>query len=230
MPDNIDTRTVIVKSASASISVALPELANIIRTEHAAVGQAAHNVLAHVLILGRALIAAREQVPTKPKGQWKAWLLANCSIGERQARRYIALLRALDARGHSVSADLVNLSLRGLMRRFAPPKGQQWAGKSRRVPTAAPQQRLSLLIWANAALTEQAHFISAIGWQSLAEVIPEGWYPIICEWLEARLCSNKMPIVVGQNASLAPDDLGIPTFLRREQPTLNALAPRKSRA
>ena len=55
MPNNINTGTAIVKSVRAS----LPELANIIRTVHAAIAQAADNVLIHVLALERALIAAR---------------------------------------------------------------------------------------------------------------------------------------------------------------------------
>jgi hypothetical protein len=54
MPNNIDTDTAIVKSVRAS----LPELANVIRTEHAAVAQAANNVLTLVLAIERALIAA----------------------------------------------------------------------------------------------------------------------------------------------------------------------------
>jgi hypothetical protein len=53
MPNNIDTGTAIDKSVRAS----LPELANVIRTEYAAVAQAANNVLTLVLALGRALIA-----------------------------------------------------------------------------------------------------------------------------------------------------------------------------
>jgi hypothetical protein len=218
MPDSINTGTAIVKSARAS----LPELANIIRTEHAVVAQAANNVLTHALVLGRALIAAQEQLSTKPKGQWEAWLLANCRFRERHARRYTALVRAYDARGHSVPADLVDLSLRGLMRRLTPPNGPQ-AGQTcgphpKRVRTAAPQQQLNSLIWAKATLTEQARFISGIGWQSLAEVLPEEWYPIIREWLQARLDSNRAPIVINQNVDLASNDLGIPAFLWREQP------------
>jgi hypothetical protein len=55
MPDNIDTGTAIVKSLTGS----LPELANIICAEHAGVGQAANNVLARNLALGRAFVAAQ---------------------------------------------------------------------------------------------------------------------------------------------------------------------------
>jgi hypothetical protein len=79
MPDNIDNSPIIVKSATAS----LPQLANIIRAEHAVVAQAANNVFAHAIVLGRALIAAQEQFSTKPKGEWEAWLLANCRFGDR---------------------------------------------------------------------------------------------------------------------------------------------------
>jgi hypothetical protein len=46
MPNNIDTGTAIVKSVRASL---LRELANVIRTDQAAVAQAANNVLTLVL-------------------------------------------------------------------------------------------------------------------------------------------------------------------------------------
>jgi hypothetical protein len=62
MRDNIDTGTAIVKSVTAS----LPELAKIIRAEHAAVTQAANNVLPHVLALARALVAAQERARRAP--------------------------------------------------------------------------------------------------------------------------------------------------------------------
>jgi hypothetical protein len=228
MLQNTKTGNAIVKSAS------LAELAQIIRTANAAAARAAqvaaqttNDLLLHVLIEGRALINAQEQVP---KGQWGEWLRANCQdLGERHARRIVKLVRAYDAwvaSGHTVSAnDFAGLSLRGLIQKLTPPKRRPPLGQIRERHlrrTTTPEQVLNSLAWANATLAEQTHFISDIGWQTLAEAIPQNWYPLIQQWLQVRVDSSKAPIVIDHNVELASDDLGIPSFLQRKQPKLIA--------
>jgi Protein of unknown function (DUF3102) len=186
----------------------LAGLAEQIRVEHAAVIQAANDVLGHVLTVGRALIIAQKSVP---KGQWADWVERSCEVSYRTARRYIQLARAYDAGGHGVTKDLAGLSLRGLMRAFTPSKDLN-TSQERRRSSPAPQDKLNPLAWANASPTQRARFISAIGWQALAEAIPANWRPIIERWLQARL------IVIERGGDPSPpDDLGIPSFLNRAQ-------------
>jgi hypothetical protein len=219
MPNNINTGTAIVKSATAS----LRELANIIRTEHAVVGQAANNVLVHALVLGRALIAAQEQLSTKPKGEWEAWLLANCRFGERHARRYTALVRAYDARGHSVSADLVDLSVRGLMRRLMPPKAHdrpQPAALKKPAKHSGPTKSSAaktghtdiIEAWIAARATERTCALDGIGLKPLLAAMPPNWWPLIERHLAER---QKPPMPTVTATAAIPEDLSIPQFLQR---------------
>ena len=222
MTDNIDTGAALVKTVS------LPELAHIICTENAAAVQAAQaaaqatqDVLTHVLAAGRALIAAQQQVPER---QWGEWLRANCAdVGERHTRKIMALVHAYEAHvasGHTVAAtDFAGLSLRGLMRRLTPSKRRQppsgQAGKKKRTAAAQEPQQLNSLTFTGAPLAARRHIVDAIGWQTLAEAIPEAWYPSIQQWLRERLGSDKPAAVIDQGIS---DDLSIPTYLQREQP------------
>jgi hypothetical protein len=218
MPDNINTCTAIANSATAS----LPELANIIRTEHAVVAQGANKVLAHALVLGRALIAAQEQLSTKPKGEWEAWLLANCRFGERHARRYTALVRAYDARGHSVSANLVDLSLRGLMQRLSPPKSHDQPQPAaltqpkHREPTksfAAKTGYTDIIeAWLGASTEQRTRALDGIGLTPLLAAMPPEWWPLIEQHLAERQ-KPSMPTVTATAAIVA--DLSIPSFLLR---------------
>lgn len=163
------------------------------------------------------MIAARGFVP---KGQWGACLRRNCEIGERQARRYIALTPAYQTSGHSVP-DLASLSFRGLMRHLTPPRRQQQVNSAPRRhsnPTTITHEKLNSLVSANASAAERASFISGIGWQSLAEAIPPGWLAVAQQWLQQTHRPNAA-ITVDQNSSVLLDDLSIPTFLRRDPST-----------
>ena len=201
-----------------AVAPTLPELAQRIRAEHAAVVRAAADVLAHVLDAGRALIAAQNLVPT---GQWGHWLRRNCDVSERHARRYIALTQAYEASGHSVSADLVGMSLRGLMRQLTPPKPRQVARPpARKSKPAATSIGLNCRLWSDASQRERQGFVDAVGWKSLAEAIPPNWYPTIDEWLQARFRPEQLappPDLSGDRA--IPADLSIPVFLQRTKVT-----------
>jgi hypothetical protein len=187
----------------------LTELAERIRAEHNAAVQGTNDVLGHVLAAGRALIIAQESVP---KGQWADWVKCSCEVSYRTARRYIQLTRAYEASGHRVANDLAGLSLRGLMRAFTPSKDLDKSRERRRSsPSPTSQDKLNSVTWANSSPNERARFISAIGWQALAEAIPENWRPIIEQWLQARL------IVIDHGDLSLPDDLSIPSVLNRAQ-------------
>ena len=200
---------------------ALAELAERIRAEHDGIVRAANDVLDHVLAAGRALIIAQKSVP---KGQWADWVKRSCEVSYRTARRYIQVTRAYEAGGHGVAKDLAGLSLRGLIRAFTPSKDPNTSHERRRSsPAPASQDKLNSLAWANASLTERARFISAIGWQALAEAIPANWRPIIEQWLQARL------IVIEHDGDLSPpEDLSIPSFLNRPQTSFLAMDARRS--
>ena len=200
---------------------ALAELAERIRAEHDGIVRAANDVLDHVLAAGRALIIAQKSVP---KGQWADWVKRSCEVSYRTARRYIQVTRAYEAGGHGVAKDLAGLSLRGLIRAFTPSKDPNTSHERRRSsPAPASEDKLNSLAWANASPTERARFISAIGWQALAEAIPANWRPIIEQWLQARL------IVIEHDGDLSPpEDLSIPSFLNRPQTSFLATDARRS--
>jgi hypothetical protein len=110
------------------------------------------------------------------------------------------------------------------MRALTPSKNQDTSHERRRSsPDPTSQDKLNSLAWANASPTERARFISAIGWQALAEAIPANWRPIIEQWLQERL------IVIEHGGDLSPpDDLSIPSFLNRPQTSFLATDARRS--
>jgi hypothetical protein len=186
-------------------------LAEVIRREHAAVVEAANDILGHVLAAGRALIIAQKSVP---KGQWADWVKRSCEVSYRIARRYIQLTHAYEASGHGVAKDLAGLSLRALMRAFTPSKNLDTSHERRRSsPASTSQDKLNSLAWAKASPTERARFISAIGWRSLVEVMPGEWLPSMQQCLQARL-AKEVAVTIDQNGSVLPGDLSVPAFLR----------------
>jgi hypothetical protein len=71
----------------------LADLAETVRTEHAAVETAMRSSVEHALIGGRALIVARSLLP---HGAWLPWLRERCEIKERTAQLYMQLARHRD--------------------------------------------------------------------------------------------------------------------------------------
>jgi hypothetical protein len=67
------------------------------------------------------------------------------------------------------------------MRKLTPSKKRIDAAKGarRRKASVTGQDKLNSLLWTNASPTERANFVSAIGWQTVAEVIPDDWRPAI---------------------------------------------------
>jgi hypothetical protein len=203
----------------------LPDLAKQIRAEHAAVVQAANRVLAHVLAAGRALITAQETVP---KGQWEKWLRRNCEVSDRHARRYMALTRAYaeqSASGHTVSGDLVDLSLRGLMRQLTPAsQNKQPAGRPRPTKPKKKPNRTTALdlleLWTQLPAAERRRFLDGTGLRAILEAIPEAWMPELEQWLEDHRHpqqSTQSPLVTDADHAI-PDDLSVPKFLQRSAP------------
>jgi hypothetical protein len=163
--------------------------------------------------LASAAIAAKQLVS---KGEWGLWVRCHCNTSERHIRRCIAVTEAYEASGHSVSADFAGLSFPALMRKLTPPKKQGGAAKGvrrRKSPTAG-QDKLNSLLWTNASPTERASFVSAIGWQAFAEVIPGEWQPAIEAWLHPQ----PALAVIDPDGRPIPEDLSISGFLKVVSP------------
>jgi hypothetical protein len=80
-----------------------------------------------------------------------------------------------------------------------------------------PEQKpptLNPLSWEPASPAERPRFISAVGWQTISEVIPEDWRPIIEEWLHPK----PTAVVIDPNGYPIPEDLSIPVFLKVVSP------------
>jgi hypothetical protein len=95
----------------------LLDLANRIKTEHAAIGAAFKRALVPAIAAGEALNEAKGLVG---HGQWLSWLEGNCQIAERTAQLYMKL-----ASGKSVleskSANLADLTLSEAVKLIDPP-------------------------------------------------------------------------------------------------------------
>jgi hypothetical protein len=100
--------------ANYQADVPLTELARIAREAHVATSEAVNNAMQHALTAGRALIAAKKKVS---EGRWTRWIHDNCDFSDRHARRYIALVQAYEAAGHTCPADVLGQSLRKAIKR-----------------------------------------------------------------------------------------------------------------
>lgn len=195
---------------------ALSVLADRIRAEHAAVVSAFSSPIQDALAAGRALIEAEDLIG---HGRWTRFF-KDCDLGERQAERYAQLARLYDSNPSS-GTDLAGLSIPAAIKKLSPPKSSDKelpapkTSETRCRPRPTPtQEKLSSLTWADASPTERARFVSAIDWPSVAEAMRVAWLPVIQEWLRARLSKDAAP-TIDRDGNVLPDDLSIPTFLRR---------------
>jgi hypothetical protein len=204
--------------AQAACDASLSDLAKIINDEHAAIGvavaAAVQDVFSHVLNLGRAARAAKQQVP---KRQFGAWILRNCEVGCRQVQRCIKVVEAYESNATRVSHDeLRRLSFRSLVSLLTPPKPQQRKQSDEPKETVPPTSipLLSSLSWAAASPAERAKWVDAVGWQQLAEVIPVDWRPAIEAWLHPK----PALAIIDPEGHPIPEDLSIPGFLKVVSP------------
>ena len=198
----------------------LSELARQVRDAHCQVARAAADVLRSALACGDLLIAAKSRVP---HGQWLPWLRRDCDVGERAANAYMQLAR--NRRVFEANPQrAADLSLRGALRLVSKKPGS--ASRPALRPAAKPHVKNSdvvdVLGWWSRAGNDRRRFLDNVGWKELAEAIPPSWYPEMRKWLDAR--TSPAPATrVDHSGDLAvgdlaiPDDLSIPTFLKRDQ-------------
>ena len=194
----------------------LSDLADRIRAEHTAVVSAFSSAVQHALAAGRALIEAKDLIG---HGHWTRFL-KDCDLGDRQAERYTQLAHLYDANPSS-GTDLTGLSIQAAIKKLSPPNPSDKVRERHSDPKPAPaiQEKLNSLAWADASPAERARFISAIGWPSLAAVLPREWLPVIQDWLQVHL-PNHAAITIDLS-----DDRGIPTFLRRDPSAKSEVVP-----
>jgi hypothetical protein len=167
-------------------SAALSDLARQAREAHVAAGQAVCDAVCHALIAGKALIAAKALVP---EGKWTHWVKKHCDFSDRHARRYIALAEAYEASGHTVSGDLLGLSLRGAIRKLTPPAERKPAHKAVRKAKPSGNAITGLDItaaWHAAPPAERVRAVNNIGLRPLLQAMPENWLPTLEHWVEER--------------------------------------------
>jgi hypothetical protein len=215
----------IIVTAAGQAGTSLSDLAARIREAHAGVTAAVSSVVKHALAAGRAAIAAQGMVT---KGQWEHWLQKSCDVTPRHVRRYMALARAYEASGHSVSEDdLVGLSLRGAIKKLTPPQPKAVAavavarkkGPDPKTSRSRVRHVDILALWIEAPLDEQVKTVDGIGLQRLLGIIPVAWWPLIEKHVAERRQSSTSTEMVP--ADSITDDLSIPRCLRRTLPEKN---------
>lgn len=193
----------------------LSELARQVRDSHCQVARAAADVLKYALACGDLLIAAKSHVP---HGQWLPWLRRDCDVGERAANAYMQLARkrrVFEANPQRAG----DLTLRGALRLIS--KKTNSAPRPAPRPAAKPQVRnfdvVDVLGWWSRAGNDRRRFVDNVGWKEFAEAIPPSWYPEMQKWLDARTSPAPATRVDHSGDLAIPDDMSIPTFLKRNQ-------------
>jgi hypothetical protein len=194
---------------SPSADVTLQELAAQIREAHAAAGRAINNAVTHALTAGRGLITAQGQV----KGNFGKWIEEHCDFSSRHARRYMALVRAYEAGGHSVSGDLLGLSLRGVIQRLTPPSPKP--GRRRKSSVVRPRTGTGIDLadgWRRTPGPERTKFINQIGFAAWVAHLPSSFGEALERWAADR---QQRPQVAPSLVEQCGDPLAIPRFLAR---------------
>jgi hypothetical protein len=163
---NIETNTATVKTSLPDDPKALAEIA---RNAHAAVCNAAHEVVREAITAGTALLKLKEKIR---HGEWLHYLQRHCPLGEhtgRTARCYMQLA----AHRELIEANwqhAANLSLRGALKLIGS-KDPNKSEKSKAKTAAA----LSSLAWSNATADERRRFVDAVGLISWLAAMPPSW-------------------------------------------------------
>ncbi len=155
----------------------LAELAAQANAAHEAAGTALSAAVDHALVAGRALIAAKQQVP---EGGWTRWVQRNCGFSIRHAQRYIKLVVASAADATRVSRDVEGLSLRKAMKQLTPPKPKAVGKPGRIVKSNKTPTALDIVeVWDAAPVAERTRAVNNIGLTQLLEALPVDWWPLI---------------------------------------------------
>jgi hypothetical protein len=92
--------------------VALTDIAEAVRTEHAAAAADFQSAVGHAIRCGEHLTEAKAQVP---HGGWGEWLAEHCPFSQRTAQGYMRLAAAEDAQA------LAHLGIEGALKQLAAP-------------------------------------------------------------------------------------------------------------
>jgi hypothetical protein len=151
----------------------LDNLASIVRAEHAAVGHAAGDMLAHAIAAGDALLAAKVQVA---HGEWRSWLRHHCCLSERTAQVYKRLAegRAEIETNPQRAADL---SIRAALRLIARPRSRSPSCRDEPENTEADSTAPTLdpAAWEAATAVEREKFFATIGLSAVLAAMPAEW-------------------------------------------------------
>jgi hypothetical protein len=213
-----------------SAQVALPArgelatLASKIRAAHAGVRTAFSDAIKYAIDCGHALIAAKELTP---HGQWRKFL-KRCDVGERQAERYMHLARLVAANPTCKSdLDLTGLTIERAIRKLSPLPRAHAVKSKKPTPAIKPDQptkqtsHLDILAsWMAASLEERRKAIDAIGLEPLLAALPAAWWSLLKKRFADRRHGSAPAVTTAPAAPVSvelriPDDLGIPTFLKR---------------
>jgi hypothetical protein len=165
MTTNIDTDTFTVKTELPDDPKALAEIA---RKAHAAVCNAAHNIVREAITAGRALLKLKERVR---HGEWTNYLPRHCGYDDRTARVYMQLARHADLFEGNWQRAAV-LSLRGALKLIGKASKSDKSAKSAKASPA-----LSFLAFLNATVQDQRRFVDAIGLIAWLAAMPPAWFP-----------------------------------------------------
>jgi hypothetical protein len=127
----------------------LPDLAQRIKTAHAAVLEASKNIVLKAIAIGTDLIAAKKS-PDMKHGMWLKWLSENCDVSERHANRYMELAAGKHKLTGLKPDTMSDLTLIGALRivQGTPDKqddGTGKLGKYLKAPNALIEKKLKKL-------------------------------------------------------------------------------------
>jgi hypothetical protein len=209
--------------ALGQVSSLTDDLANHIRDAHANVIRAFCDAIEHALRAGRGLNAAKSKVP---HGEWLKFLQC-CKVNDRSAQRYMQLAKLADA-NPSCTTDLAGLSIEAAIERLLSlseaPTGASERGKGGKPvkqPTSGKTGHADIIaVWTTAPPRERTRALDAIGLAPLLAAMPSDWWPLIEQHLAERrpppMLTIKATALRDNLSNRVPDDLSIPSVLRRE--------------
>lgn len=201
---------------SSSVPSSLPGLAAIIRKAHAGVVKAFSDAANCAIEAGLRLKTARE---CTGHGRWTSFVVQDCGLNERTARRYIQLADLAAKR--SSTTDLAGVSIERAIKLLSPPKPPKSATtpkppapvSRRKASASARTGHVDIIrVWTAAPPAERAKAIDSIGLDAILAALPAAWMPRLEQHLAQRRQSPTPPLVVGNDLD------GIPDFLRRKAP------------
>jgi hypothetical protein len=202
----------ITASIAGQDSPSLDDLANRIRDAHTGVGAAFSSAVDRAIDAGQTLSIAKELVPY---GQWGKFLKL-CGVGERQAERYMRLTW-LVAANPTCKSDLAELSIERAIKLLSPPKPSKETPTRGQPPRHGKPDRPDftgtdiIAAWIGSVPNARTRALNAIGLNPVLAAMPQEWWPLI-----ESIIAHRHPPLVTAASDATPDDLEIPTFLRRE--------------